>query len=1002
MKIIFLCLLCLAAVTVSAVPVRLDNGIVEAEIDAGLGRITVWRLKNGSNLLWCNNGDLRLASLPGWKNYGGDKLWVLPQNFREFAYGCRTPDPDTDGVSWELVSHTTTTVELKSPLNRATGTVAVRRIALQPGEARLTVENRIRRVSPSPLPVQLWAVTQAVVPRYAIMDCAPDIYPQEKRYWKMRANLPRTQAVPLGKDAVKITIPPGDWDKFGAFGRFIAAVYDDAVFLQTTSPEVNGSYPEKATIQFFGSDNYVEMETYGSYVHLKTGETSINHVEWRILPLTPQLPPAAVMDIIKKALTSWTQVGPGGGGRTMWCQPVPGRPDTLISTGDMGGVFFSSNGGRDWRFLPSEEIERVGYLNGNPWTCIAARPGEMWTGSKTRGLLKSIDYGVTWQAVAGPWDKLTIRDWHHSLGPTLVRFSPDGKVGLAFWNVFGDAREKKLFASVDAGHNWKEITVSPVPEQIKEFSFLNNRQIMAVGTAAVGLIDAVAGTQRQLDVQFPGKISHAVATAYGALAVAVSDGGRNSLFKISFDGTVVALPLDAIGSDLRISALAAQGKYFYVAGRLSGGRSSVWKSTDSGKSWQAILERNPGMPECNISLDRWTSGRWGWGTAPASICLDSVNPEIITFTDYTMCGISRNGGRSWDIISTAPLKNGYIPGGGMPMLTGWNYYISGNWHYVATTDFAGWYSVDGGTNWSYAPPEKAMWHNNIYAVAVDPANPAHLWAAASLKHDLPYWHQLINPEAQLWRGGVIESFDRGVTWKEQRPAQVGLPDLPATDIKVDRNGTLYLAMLDGGVFQRGAKDASWRAINQGLPEDNRHVLRLAFAPDGSLYCVITAKWVVTEERAIAGGIYRFAVTKACWDKITMPAEMVFPVWLSFSRDGSRMYISCFQQWREKLRRGTGVYGEPGLWVAGPDGQNPRKIFTGHPVFSAQEHPARPGYLVLATVGGGLMISLDDGRSWEKIYALPPNNIHTVSFAMENDDVWVTTFGQGIWRGKLPR
>lgn len=77
MKYLRLVMLAFAATALSAAPIRLENDSAVAEISPETGRITAWRLKKGENLLWNNHtGNLSHQSAPGWKNYGGDKVWL--------------------------------------------------------------------------------------------------------------------------------------------------------------------------------------------------------------------------------------------------------------------------------------------------------------------------------------------------------------------------------------------------------------------------------------------------------------------------------------------------------------------------------------------------------------------------------------------------------------------------------------------------------------------------------------------------------------------------------------------------------------------------------------------------------------------------------------------------------------------------------------------------------------------------------------------------------------
>lgn len=338
------------------------------------------------------------------------------------------------------------------------------------------------------------------------------------------------------------------------------------------------------------------------------------------------------------------------------------------------------------------------------------------------------------------------------------------------------------------------------------------------------------------------------------------------------------------------------------------------------------------------------------------------------------------------------------------MLTGWALLFDRGRLYASTTDFVTWQSRDGGKSWEFnQPPNQAIWHNNVYAIAVDPVDRDHLCAAASLKHDLPYWHHMITQGTQprLWRGGILESTDGGRNWAPILPERSGVPDLPLTDLLWEPDGTLWAASVGGGIFRRGVGKTRFLPVNAGLPEENCNTLRIVRSTGGELYAVVTAKWVAAEERALAGGIFRFDRENDCWRKLPLPEEVVFPVSINISSDGAELLIGCFQQWREREKRGSGAYAVPGLWRCRADGTNAEKLLDGLPVYEAKYRPGYPGWIVAGTVGGGLQLSRDNGRSWNRVPECPPGSVHSIEFDPDDDAVlWLTTFGQGIWRGRL--
>jgi len=714
-------------------------------------------------------------------------------------------------------------------------------------------------------------------------------------------------------------------------------------------------------------------------------------------------------------LDNWIQTGPGGGGRTMWCRMSPHDPEALISTGDMGGVFHSASGGADWRFLPSREIEYVAFDNGfDPWEFIPSRPGEVWTGSRTRGLLRSRNSGADWESVPGPWDELTRCDFSHWVGPDIVRFSPDGQRALAGWSACGDASRRVLMRSSDAGEHWEEIAPGLSSGPVKAIHFLSDELALILTGTESYCCYLVPGALERTAVHWEGTIFASADTRTSILAVTRDGSGRTRLYRIGEDLSFRQLPACVDGIELSIFVVGASfsaDRVIYLgafeAKDASGNLllpATLWKSEDGGASWRNTLERRVDRT-LNIDRKHWTTGEWGWDTAPQSVCVDTGNPDLVTFTDPTMCGYSRNGGRDWEIVTSLPMTAGRAtPGGGMPMLTGWNYYVRGMEHILAVTDFAGWFSRDGGESWRFSPPADTPWHNNIYAIAFDPDDRRHWWAAVSLKHDLPYWHMMIHQDEEptLWRGGVIETRDGGESWSVIAPEDGTIPDLPVTDILYDeRRDCLWIAVLGSGIFRGDRRGGRWSRVSTGLPEENRNAFRLVLSPAGELYTVIIPRWLRESRTVEAGSCFRFDGSLGKWDRLPLPPELAYPVHLTFSADGTRMYLACFEFEREVPPPPGSDYPPPGLWAAAADGTGAEKLFTGFPVYMASEVPDRPEHIVMAGVGNGLHISRDSGRSWEPVKECPPGNVHSITFdPAEAGTVYLTTFGEGIWKGSL--
>ena len=74
--------------------VRIGNADAEVVVAPGIGRVLHYGSPGGSNLFWTNpRAPDFSASLGGWKNWGGEKVWIWPQDGWAAATGASWPPP---------------------------------------------------------------------------------------------------------------------------------------------------------------------------------------------------------------------------------------------------------------------------------------------------------------------------------------------------------------------------------------------------------------------------------------------------------------------------------------------------------------------------------------------------------------------------------------------------------------------------------------------------------------------------------------------------------------------------------------------------------------------------------------------------------------------------------------------------------------------------------------------------------------------------------------------
>jgi photosystem II stability/assembly factor-like uncharacterized protein len=147
----------------------------------------------------------------------------------------------------------------------------------------------------------------------------------------------------------------------------------------------------------------------------------------------------------------WKWLGPGNiGGRVTVLLPHPRDPGILYAGTASGGVWKTTNGGKEWSVLADFPAVAVSCLVVDPTNpdVLYAGTGDVWLSGPERvirgeGVLKSTDGGSTWKQVEG-----TAGDDFAYVGRLAI--SPDGKVLLA-------ATPKGLFRRDGEARSWTQV-----------------------------------------------------------------------------------------------------------------------------------------------------------------------------------------------------------------------------------------------------------------------------------------------------------------------------------------------------------------------------------------------------------------------------------------------------------------------------------------------------------------------------------------------------------------
>jgi hypothetical protein len=293
---------------------RLTNSAIEAVVAPDVGRVVHLGLRSGQNLL-------RLApdaaGLPvtadntnTWINLGGEWLWPAAQSrWKDFAASDWPPPAVLADRPWAERAWRAPDGGSLCLLTRAYGAplnLKMRRlIKIDKSDARVVIHQRAVRTGASDVPVALWNIIQVAAPRRVFIPVdAQSAFPGGLQ--PMIFGPPSTEHVTAHGDVAVYDCAVGGEHKLGSDSRrrWIAAQAGGRLILARMDAE-DGSFPDGGcTVEMYANSGlgYAEIETLSPERPLKPRENLHNLLIIECHTLPPGLPPAEVVDHLKKLL----------------------------------------------------------------------------------------------------------------------------------------------------------------------------------------------------------------------------------------------------------------------------------------------------------------------------------------------------------------------------------------------------------------------------------------------------------------------------------------------------------------------------------------------------------------------------------------------------------------------------------------------------------------------------------------------------------------------------
>lgn len=746
-----------------------------------------------------------------------------------------------------------------------------------------------------------------------------------------------------------------------------------------------------------------------------------------LLPLLPPWAPARAADGAGPE-SAFRPLGPGGGGGMYVPSISPYDANLVFVASDMGGVYRSEDGGGHWRLIPFGQ--GLQFTQVSP--PMAHLPGRIaWVTGRTR-ITVSSDRGKTWRTQPeGPWKNAPVTRIAAVPGtPDVVlagtqdgvwrgEFADDGRPGG--WRrvlegggseivslggrLYAFTGKGEFVASADRGQTWTP--ASPVG-----------------GAAAGGKVASLTGGMDERGMLL-------LASVEGVGIMRSVDGGQVwSRVKAGFE------------NERHLTMAPGQTRVAFAAQTNGVAHKQLLRTTDGGSTWDKCFRM--AMPwdrtSFGTNVERsWVQTQLGWGYYLTSNPL-AVNPAGDGFLLLATQGdlyASRDGGESWRqaMSSVQPRPDGGPEGGGGPVLRSIGLEVTSAWgylhepgdarrQYIAYTDIGFARSTDGGNSWEWSA-KGSPWSNTFYDVVFDPDTTGRMYAAASMRHDIPHAQELFPTNMKFAihaQGGVVTSNDHGATWRVpyNPKAQEGLPSQTCTTVALDDRSPPSARVLYAGLFGEGDDDragvykstdggASWRSVSKGLgAPGNLHVYRLRIHPvTRELYCLITGISGQGTHFTIPGGLWKSPDGGETWRNLTAGSPLAW--WatnLAFDPANPRViYVSA--------ATAPGHWLEGGVYRTADGGESWKQVLSDKGIMQAAGgdsfdhtmavvvHPDNPKLVYAGTTLHGLLYSTDGGDSWRHFAEFPFAAVTGVTFdPADRKRMIVTTFGGGVWSGPI--
>lgn len=678
----------------------------------------------------------------------------------------------------------------------------------------------------------------------------------------------------------------------------------------------------------------------------------------------------------------WRLIGPSRGGRVNAVSGVPGQPSTFYYGSVGGGVWKSNNSGRTWAAIfDSQSVASIGAIGVAPSNSDIVYVGTGEADMRDSiafgdGMYKSVDAGKTWQHKGLENTRQIGRVIVDPKNPSVVFVA-------ALGHAFGPSPDRGVYRSRDGGATWQKVLFKNDDVGAIDLAFdpINSQTVYATLWA----------------VRRPPWFIYAPANGPGGGIFKSTDGGT------TWQQLSNGIPTEGLGHIGLAVAPTNRNRVYAIVDAKAGG---LYVSSDAGATW------------VKSSADNRI---WGRGWYFCKVTADPKNADTV-YVSNTSVYKSTDAGKTWTAIKGAPGGDDYHqlwinPDDPKRMIVG------SDQGAIVTEDgaqtWSSWYNQSSAQLYHVAPDYRfPYWvtgpQQDSGAIGVPSRSnhseiSMHDWTGLCAGGESGYTApDPLHPEILF--GGIVERCDvtTGAA-KNVSPEHGGAPGTfrhawtqPLVFSRADPHA-LYFA--NQFLYKTTNGGESWTQLSQDLTREDPGVppnLNDAAAADapadkrrGVIYTIAPSPlrasmiWIGTDD----GYIHLTNDDGKIWQNVTPPALTSWSkvVMIDASHfDVNEAYAAVDRHQLEDY--------EPHIYRTRDAGKTWTSVINGLPsgvyVQTVKEDPERRG-LLFAGTERGVFVSFDDGEAWQSLQLnLPAASMRDL--AVHGDDLIVATHGRGFW------